>query len=96
MRGSCEGNSPSEREPFGIALFDRRHRLAGHPGEGGDLSFQGERLSRVSAVLQRVPVASKSPASGSMHPANSDPRTAALGTVARCVSISRGLSMPGA
>ena len=35
MRTTAEGNSPSEREPFRIALFDRVHRLASQPGEGG-------------------------------------------------------------
>ena len=77
MRRSCEGNSPSEREPFGIALFDRRHRLAGHPGEGGDLSFSGRapqpsKAPCFSAFL--LPL--RSPASGPMHPADLDPRTA--------------------
>jgi hypothetical protein len=47
-----------------IELFDRRHRLAGHPAEGADLSFQGERLSRVAPVLQGVPVAPRSAATG--------------------------------
>ena len=36
-------------------------------GEGGTLSLQRKPLSRVSAMLQRVPVASRSPASGSIH-----------------------------
>jgi hypothetical protein len=71
----------AEREPCRIALFDRRHRLAGHPSEGADLSFQGERLGRVAPVLQGVPVALGSPASGPVHPADLRPpnrRRAAL------------------
>ena len=39
-----------------IELFDRGHRLAGHPGEGGDLLFEGHRLSRVGTVLPGYPV----------------------------------------
>jgi len=31
--------------------FDRGHRLAGQPGEGGDLPFEGHRLGRVGTVL---------------------------------------------
>jgi hypothetical protein len=50
-RGTFKGNSPSEREPCRIALFNRRHRLSGHPSKGADLSFQGERL------LSRLPTA---------------------------------------
>jgi len=38
-----------------------RHRLANHMGEGGDLSLQGKRLSRVSAMFQGVPAASQVP-----------------------------------
>ena len=37
-------NSPSEREPICIALFDRGHCLCGYPGEGGDFLFEGLRL----------------------------------------------------
>jgi hypothetical protein len=37
-----------------IALLDRPHRLAGHPGEGGGLSFQGTCLSRTSASKDAV------------------------------------------
>jgi hypothetical protein len=51
-------------------LLYRLQRLADHPGEGGDLSSQDERLSRVSTVFQSVPVASRSPASGPVHPAD--------------------------
>jgi hypothetical protein len=29
-------------------LLDHGHRLAGHPSKGGDLSFQGKRLSRAT------------------------------------------------
>jgi hypothetical protein len=68
-------NLLSEREPFRIALLDSGHRLAGHPGEGGDLSLQGKGLSRVSAMLQGVPVAFGSPTGGPMHPADLRPRT---------------------
>jgi hypothetical protein len=34
-----------------ITLFDRGHCLAGYPGEGADLSFHGERLSREISML---------------------------------------------
>jgi hypothetical protein len=67
-------------EPFRI-LFDRGHRLAGHPGEGADLSFQGDRLGRIEPVLERVPVAPTSAAGGPMHPTDVVPphcRRAAL------------------
>ena len=52
-------------------------RLPSCPGEGADLPFQGDRLSRASAVLQGVPVAPRSPASCPVHPADAMcPRTA--------------------
>jgi hypothetical protein len=38
IRTTFKGNSPSEREPCRIALFDRGHRLSGHPGEGLNFS----------------------------------------------------------
>ena len=54
-------------------LFDRPHRLAGHPSEGADLSLQGEHLGREVPMLQGVPVALGSPASGPVHPADARP-----------------------
>jgi hypothetical protein len=36
-----KGNSPSERQPFRIALLDSGHRLAGYPVEGGRSVFSG-------------------------------------------------------
>jgi hypothetical protein len=59
-----------DREPCHIALLDRGHRLAGHPSEGTNFSFQGERIGREAPVLQSVPVALRSAASGPMHPAD--------------------------
>ena len=56
--------------PSGDALLDRGHRLAGHPREGLNFSFQGERLGRVEPMLQGVPVALGSPATGPVHPAD--------------------------
>ena len=40
-----------------IALFDRGHRLSGHPGKGLNFSFQGEPLGREVPMLQGVLVA---------------------------------------
>jgi hypothetical protein len=57
-------------------LLDRPQRLAGHPSEGLNFSFQGECLGGKFPVLQGVPIATGSPASGSMHPACLMPRTA--------------------
>jgi hypothetical protein len=37
-----------------LPLLDRRHRLAGQPRKSADLSFQGEPLGRVEAMLQGV------------------------------------------
>ena len=53
-----------------IALFDRGHRLSGHPGKGLKFSFQGERLGGKFSVLDGVPIATRSPASRAMHPAD--------------------------
>ena len=66
---SCWNARPASSE----SAFHRRHRLAGHPGEGADLPFQGDRLSRASAVLQGLPVALGSPAGGPVHPADAMP-----------------------
>jgi hypothetical protein len=77
-------------------LLERPNRLAGHPSEGADLSFQGDRLGGEFPVLQGVPVALGSPATGPMHPETLDPAPPALGTVARSASIWRGISTPGA
>jgi hypothetical protein len=46
-----------------IAL-DRRHRLAGQPRKGADLSFQGKPLGREVPVLEGVPVALGAPPLG--------------------------------
>ena len=79
------------------ALLDRCHRLASHPGEGLNFSFQGERLSRVSAVLPGVPVALGSPATGPVHTADlKTPAPPALGTGARSFSIWHDIATPGA
>jgi hypothetical protein len=56
-----------------IALFDRGHRLSGHPGKGLNFSFQGERLGCEFPVLDGVPITSRSPATGPMHPADARP-----------------------
>ena len=56
-----------------IALFDRGHRLSGHPGKGLNFSFQGERLGGKFSVLDGVPIASRSPAGGPVHPADARP-----------------------
>ena len=44
MRTTFEGNSPSEREPFRIVLFNPRHCLSGHPGEGLNASGRSHGL----------------------------------------------------
>jgi hypothetical protein len=54
-------------------LFDRDHRLASQTGEGLNFPFQGERLGCEAPMLQRVPVASRSAATGSVHPADAIP-----------------------
>jgi hypothetical protein len=51
-------------------LFDRAHRLAGHPGEDGDLLFEGHRLSGEAPMLQRILVASRSAATSPVHAAD--------------------------
>jgi hypothetical protein len=64
-----------------IALFDRGHRLSGHPGKGLNFSFQGERLGGKFSVLDGVPIASRSSATGTVHPTDVKPphrRRAAL------------------
>jgi hypothetical protein len=55
-------------EPCRIALFDRRHRLAGHSGEGADLLFQSERLGGEFPMLQSVLVSLRSAATSAVHP----------------------------
>ena len=70
IRTTFKGNSPSEREPCRIALFDRGHRLSGHPGKGLNFSFQGVRLGGEAPMLKRVPIATGSPAAGPVHPAD--------------------------
>jgi hypothetical protein len=56
-----------------LFLLDRRECLAGHPGEGVNLLFDGQRLGREVAMLEGVPVALGSPASGPVHPADARP-----------------------
>ena len=52
-------------------LPNRHHqRLASYPSERCALSFQGERLGRVSAMLPSVAVPSRSGSAGAMHPAD--------------------------
>ncbi len=80
----------------GDALLDRIHRLAGHPGESLNFSFQGECLGRKFPMLQRVPIALSGPATAAVHPADVAPAPLALGTVARSASIWRGISTSGA
>ena len=78
-------------------LLDRPHRLAGHPSKGADLSLQGERLGGEVPMLQGVPVALGSSATGAVHPTDATtPERPELGTVARSASIWRGISTPGA
>ena len=71
-----------------LALFDRPHRLASHPSEGVNLLHHGERLGRVVSMLQGVPVALRSPASGPVHSTDAMGRLA-IGTVSRSASIWR-------
>jgi hypothetical protein len=41
-----------ELDPLRLkGLFDRGNRLSGHPGEGGDLSFEGERFKDDSVFV---------------------------------------------
>lgn len=71
--------------PVATTLFNRGHRLARHPGEGGDLSFEGERLGCHRAVLQGVSIAPGSPATGAVDatdPRASNRRGAALSPLA--------------
>jgi hypothetical protein len=69
--GSRRGLRGSRSYPSAtFALFDRRHCLAGHPSEGLNFSFQGERLGGKFSVLDGVPIATRSPASRAMHPAD--------------------------
>ena len=51
----------------------RGDSLAGHLSEGLNFSFQGERLGREAPMLQSVPIASRSAATGAMHPADVTP-----------------------
>jgi hypothetical protein len=39
------GTAKIDRHKTSLPLLDRRHRLAGHPGEGVNFSFQGARLA---------------------------------------------------
>jgi hypothetical protein len=77
-------------------LLDRHHCLSGHPGKSGDFSFHGERLGGEAPMLEGVPVASRSAAASSVHPADLDPAPPELGTAARSASIWRGIATPGA
>jgi len=56
-----------------LLIFHHLQRLSGHPGEGLNFSFQSEGLSRASAVLEGVPVAPRSAATGAVHPADLRP-----------------------
>ena len=56
-----------------IGLLDLCYCLASHSGERLNLSFQRERLGPESAVLQRVPIADRSPAARLVHPAYLSP-----------------------
>ena len=78
-----------------IALFDLRHRLAGHPGETLNLFPQSDGLGRARAVLQGVLIALGSAATGAVHPADV-PERLAIDIGARSASIWRGTSVPGA
>jgi hypothetical protein len=53
--------------------FDRGHRLSGYPGKRLNFSFQGERFGGKFSVLDGVPIASRSPAGGAVHPADLRP-----------------------
>jgi len=64
------GVSLNERDPFRTALFNRGHRLAGHPGEGGDLLSEGYCLGCEAPMFQRVPIPLGRATTGPMHPAD--------------------------
>jgi hypothetical protein len=68
-RGSACGRRQSPRRRR-LPLLDGPHRLAGHPSEGADLSFQGDRLGGEAPMLKCVPIATGSPAAGPVHPAD--------------------------
>jgi hypothetical protein len=86
-----------DRHKTSLQLLDRRHRLAGHPGEGLNFSFQGTRLGRVLAMFEGVAVSLRSAAAGTVHPADAiGPSLPAIGTVARSFSTWRGISTLGA
>jgi hypothetical protein len=73
-RHGAEGGVVGRRiTPCRIALFDRGHRLSGHPGKGLNFSFQGDRLGGEASMLKRVPIATGSPASRAMHAADAIP-----------------------
>ena len=78
-------------------LLDRGHRLAGQPGESDDLLSEGYRLGRGGSVLQGVPVALRSAASGTVHAADFVASNCwRVGTASRSFSTWRGISTPGA
>jgi hypothetical protein len=52
------------------ALFDPRHRFAGHSGKGLNFFLQGERIGRVLAMLQGVAVSLRSAATRPVHPSD--------------------------
>jgi len=52
------------------SLFDRSHCLPSHLGESGYLLFEDDRLGGEFSMLKRVPIALRSPASRSVHPAH--------------------------
>jgi hypothetical protein len=54
-------------------LFDRGHHLSGYPGKGLNFSFQGCRLGREAPMLEGVPVALGSAATGTVHSADARP-----------------------
>jgi hypothetical protein len=97
LRRICSGRAMATSLSAGSAprrerrLFDRGHHLSGYPGKGLNFSFQGERLRREFPVLDGVPIASRSPTTGPVHP-----EPPARGTVARSASIWRSISTPGA
>jgi hypothetical protein len=95
--GSRRGLRGSRSYPSAtFALFDRGHRLSGHPGKGLNFSFQGERLDGKFSVLDGVPIALGScrrpHASGRRYTLE----LPALGTAVRSAWIWRGIATPGA
>jgi hypothetical protein len=68
-----------EREPFRIALFDRRHYLAIHPDEGGGRTGDGRRPVKMRAEVENAEhtqtVAQTEPAPSVVH--GDQPRGAA-------------------